>query len=290
MPSMIDIKRRMKSIKGTGQMTKAMNLVASSKLSRAKARLNSSLPFFVASNRLLSYAIHTEEGEMHPFVYAEKSSENNIETEDIILIAIAGDRGLCGGYNANVIKEAGRLSREGNISIFPVGKKCTEFFKKTELPLLGSLQGISEAPTYEDAKQIAKTVIEAFNKKPARVVLVYTYFESIMSFLPQSFNVLPLSKEDFEKQKNGDLISYEPDLNTLMNELVERYLAAEIYDALLESSECEQAARMTSMDAATKNAKEALDNMSLIYNRARQAAITQEISEIVGGASALSSS
>jgi len=287
---MIDIKRRMKSITGTGQMTKAMNLVASSKLSRAKARLSSSLPFFVASNRLLSYAIHTEEGASHPFVYTDKVHEENIKTEDIILIAIAGDRGLCGGYNANVIKEAARLSKEGNVSVYTVGKKCTEFFKRVDLPIMDSALGISEDPSYEDAKKISKTVMEAFKEKPARVVLVYTYFESIMSFLPQTANILPLSIDDFEKQPKDDLISYEPSIKVLMNELVERYLAAEIYDALLESAECEHAARMTSMDAATKNAKEALDNMSLIYNRARQAAITQEISEIVGGASALSSS
>ncbi|MCL1924082.1 MAG: ATP synthase F1 subunit gamma [Defluviitaleaceae bacterium] len=290
MPSMIDIKRRMKSIKGTGQMTKAMNLVASSKLSRAKNRLSSSLPFFVASNRLLSYAIHTEEGAKHPFVYTEKIDETNLKTEKIILIAIAGDRGLCGGYNANLIKEAGRLASVGDVSVFTVGKKCTEFFKRTGLPILGNMLGISEEPTYEDAKKIALEIINAYNQEPARVVLVYTFFESIMSFLPQSANILPLSREDFKIQPNSSLITYEPSIEIVMNELVERYIAAEIYDALLESAECEQAARMTSMDAATKNAKDALEGMSLIYNRARQAAITQEISEIVGGASALSSS
>lgn len=285
MASMVDIKSRMKSIKGTQQMTKAMNLVASSKLGRAKQKLAGSRPFNEESYNVMSNLL--KEKVNHPF-FVEKEGNT-------IFIVITSDRGLCGGYNTNAIKEAeGEIARLGlakdQITMYPVGKRCKDVFTKKELNILGFSLGVSEKPTYMDAKQISDKVISAYkNGEATKVVLVYTKFESIISHVPASKTLLPVNPADFrvEGEKYSDAVIYEPGKEELLDYLLPKYITTQIYDALAESAACEQGARMTSMDNATKNAKEALGSMTLIYNRARQAAITQEISEIVGGANAI---
>ena len=285
MPSMVDIKSRMKSIKGTQQMTKAMNLVASAKLGRAKQRLGSSRPFSLESRRIISDII--KNGASHPFF--------TIKDGDTIYIAIASDRGLCGGYNANAIKEVERAVQESgkdwqNVKLYTIGKRCTDTFTKKGKNILAYELGISEKPAYLDAKKIADKVISEYRSgNAAKIVLVYTYFESIITHNPVVKTLLPIDPNDFktEGSKGTEVTIYEPGKEILLDFLLPSHITTQIYDALVESSACEQGARMTSMDNATKNAKEALAGMNLIYNRARQAAITQEISEIVGGANAI---
>ena len=294
MASMVDIKRRIKSVKGTQQMTKAMNLVASAKLGRAKSKLASSRPFNKESMRIMS---NIAEGGDHPFF---KSKDG-----DTLYIIITSDRGLCGGYNANSIKAAENtiISSQGtdlknsdwsSIKLYTIGKRCNDYFRKRGRNIIGASLGISEKPEYTDAKAIADTATEAFlNGDVTKVFLVYTYFESIISHEPKVSQLLPidpsdLKGEDYEKPKvKKDVTIYEPGKEFLLDYLLPKYITTRIYDSLVEGAACEQGARMTSMDNATKNAKEALENMNLIYNRARQAAITQEISEIVGGANAI---
>ena len=290
MPSMIDIKTRIKSVKGTQQITKAMNLVASAKLGRAKLKLASSRPFNRESRRIVSNIMGAGD---HPFFEVKKDG-------DSLYIVITSDRGLCGGYNANVIKAAevaisGNTTDWRDIHLYTIGKRCHDHFRKRNRQLIGADLGISEAPEYTHAKAIADVAIEAFNTGTvSRVFLVYTYFESVITHEPQVSPLLPINPADFEEVEGGgstnDLIIYEPSKTYLLDYLLPRYITTRIYDALVESAACEQGARMTSMDNATKNAKEALENMNLIYNRARQGAITQEISEIVGGANAIQGS
>jgi len=285
MASMVDIKRRMKSIKGTQQMTKAMNLVASAKLGRAKQRLNSSRPFNEESYRMVSSILSGPEKIEHPFLTKKEG--------DTVFIVITADRGLCGGYNANAIKEVENIvAAEGlnweNVSLLTVGKKSTDRFSKSEKNILDFKLGISEKPTYADAVAIANSAISRFkSKKASRVILIFTYFESIISHVPTAKTLLPIDPSTFKGETSKDVIIYEPDKTALLDYLLPKHIATQVYDALVESAACEQGARMTSMDNATKNAKEALGNMTLLYNRARQAAITQEISEIVGGANAI---
>lgn len=287
MASMVDIKRRMKSIKGTQQMTKAMNLVASAKLGRAKEKLSGSRPFNKESYRIMSNLLNDKIN--HPF-FTEKEGNT-------IFIVITSDRGLCGGYNSNAIRVVdAEVKKQGlnpdNVFIYAVGKRCKEVFTKRNSNMLDFNVGVSEKPTYIDAKIISEKVINEYNQNRAtKVVLVYTYFETIISHLPIAKTLLPINSEDFKdksyKGPKKDIIIYEPGKEALLNYLLPKYITTQIYDALAESATCEQGARMTSMDNATKNAKEVLGNMTLLYNRARQAAITQEISEIVGGANAI---
>lgn len=285
MPSIVDIKGRMKSIKGTQQLTKAMNLVASAKLGRAKQRLLGSRPFNEESHRIISNLL--KDNIEHPFFLKKEG--------DSLFIVITSDRGLCGGYNSNAIKELEKTITKQkvnweNIQLYTIGKRCTDFFTKKGRNILGYRLGISEKPNYLDAKYIAEKIIEEYRKnRVTEVVLVYTYFESIITHNPTTKTILPIKPDYFTNKKSikTDVTIYEPGKEALLNFLLPKYITTQIYDALVESSACEQGARMTSMDNATKNAKEALGNMTLLYNRARQAAITQEISEIVGGANAI---
>jgi len=285
MASMVDIKRRMKSVKGTQQMTKAMNLVASAKLGRAKSKLQSSRPFNRESRRIVSNIMGSGD---HAFF--------KVREGDSLYIVITSDRGLCGGYNSNAIKMAEQSIANrpdgSNAKLYTVGKRCTDYFTKRHRDVMGSSLGISEKPDYHDAKEIADIATKVFlSGNVARVFLVYTYFGSIISHEPMIKPVLPVNPKDFEgnedKKHNKDVTIYEPGKEYLLEYLLPKYITTQIYDALVESSACEQGARMTSMDNATKNAKEVLDKMTLVYNRARQGAITQEISEIVGGAAAI---
>ena len=286
MPSMMDIKNRMKSIKGTQQMTKAMNLVASAKLGRAKQRLQASRPFSEESTRILKNILSSQLN--HP-LFEKKEGKT-------LFVAITGDRGLCGGYNINVVKEVETQMQARNISwdnacVYTVGKKCTDIFRKQNREVVDSKMGISESPTYQDASEISKAIVSEFlSGRVTKVVLVYTYFESVISHVPVHKVLLPIDPRQFKatsEEKEKDIFIYEPGKEALLDHILPSHLTAVIYDALVESAACEQGARMTSMDNATKNAKEALSNMNLLYNRARQAAITQEISEIVGGANAI---
>jgi len=283
MPNMRDIKRRIKSIQGTSQITKAMNLVSAAKLARAKNKLTGTRPFYEETQRIIARVINSSSEFNHPFI--EKR-----EGKNTVIIVISGDRGLCGGYNSNIIKESKKaVEGKDSVSYITIGKKCTDQFTALEKNIVKYYTGISESAEYTDAESVGRIVVDMYKKGEVdEVLLAYTVFESTISHVPKVERILPVDTEKFKGESTAsDIMLYEPGEEALIDYLVPKYINTIIFGAMSESAACEQGARMTSMDAATKNAGDAIDRMSILYNRARQGAITQEISEIVGGANAL---
>lgn len=281
MASMRDIKRRIKSVNSTQQITKAMNLVASSKLTKAKNRLMDTRPFFQETRKVIAGVVNGSKGISHPFL-----EQREVKKKAVILIT--GDRGLCGGYNANVSKAAMECVDDiNNVSAVTVGSKGREFFKRRGVNILESYTGISENPSYSDALKIGQLALDLFTKGEAdEVYLAYTEFISTLSSEPKLIKVLPVDVNEFTDDNTDSeqaLTIYEPDEEAVLEYVIPKYVNTVIFGAMVESAVCELGARMTAMDSATENASEMIDTLNLLYNRARQGAITQEITEIVGG-------
>lgn len=282
MASMRDIKRRIKSVNSTQQITKAMNLVASSKLTRAKNRLMDTRPFFQETRKVIAGVVNGSKGISHPFL-----EQREVKKKAIILIT--GDRGLCGGYNANVSKAAMSHAEDvNNVSAITVGSKGREFFKRRDIKIIESFTGISEKPGYSDALKIGQLALDLFTKGEAdEIYLAYTEFITTLYSEPKVIKVLPVDVNEFTNN-DGDssgqsLTIYEPDEEAVLEYVIPKYINTVIFGAMVESAVCELGARMTAMDSATENASEMIDSLNLLYNRARQGQITQEITEIVGG-------
>lgn len=282
MASMRDIKRRIKSVNSTQQITKAMNLVASSKLTRAKNRLMDTRPFFQETRKVIAGVVNGSKGISHPFL-----EQREVKKKAIILIT--GDRGLCGGYNANVSKAAMSHAEDvNNVSAITVGSKGREFFKRRGIKIIESFTGISEKPGYSDALKIGQLALDLFTKGEAdEIYLAYTEFITTLYSEPKVIKVLPVDVNEFTND-DGDssgqsLTIYEPDEEAVLEYVIPKYVNTVIFGAMVESAVCELGARMTAMDSATENASEMIDSLNLLYNRARQGQITQEITEIVGG-------
>ncbi len=278
------IKGRIKSVKSTQQITKAMNLVAASKLQRAKSRMADTKPFFNETRRVISSIVTNSKGISHPYL-AER------EVKNTAIIVITGDRGLCGGYNNNVSKEAFKVVNEKKqAQLITIGNKAKDYFKRRNKTIVRSYSGISEKPFYEDAAEIGRFVLDLFIKGEIdEVYLAYTEFISTISYQPKVIKILPVDTSDFpvNEDKNLTIMSYEPDEESVLDLVIPKYLNTVIFGALVESAACEQGARMTSMDSATENAEEMINKLTLKFNRLRQGVITQEINEIVSGANAL---
>ena len=275
--SMKDIKLRIKSMESTKQITKAMEMVAASKLRRAQDRVANSRPYFeILFDTLNTIANNTEDFDS-PFL--EKR-----EVKKSCYVVIGGDRGLAGGYNHNVFKLAYSLIEGKNACVVPIGKKCLEFFRARGVEILTEAYAVAAEVSVGDCFTVAKMLSKGFLAKEFDTVsVVYTNFVSMLSQSPGVLNMLPLEYHP----KPGDntcLTLYEPDSFTVFDTIIHEYLGGLIYGALCESVTSEHGARRTAMDAATKNAEEMISSLSLKYNRARQGAITQEITEIVAGA------
>lgn len=280
MASMRDIKRRIKSVNSTEQITNAMYLVASSKLNKARNRLDDTRPFFNETRKVIANIVNGSSGISHPFL--EKR-----EVKSTAVIVITGDRGLCGGYNANVNKIAmTAIKNKENDKVIAVGGKGKEFFK-SRCNLKEAFTNISEKPTYEDALKIGRLALEMFTSGEVdEVYLAYTEFVSTLVSEPKLIKLFPLDVDDFKNDDTSSasaLTVYEPGEEEVLEYVIPKYVNTVIYGALVESAVCELGARMTAMDAATENAEEMINSLNIIYNRARQSAITQEITEIVGG-------
>lgn len=279
--NMKDIKRRIKSIESTMQITKAMQLVSSSKFKRAKDKADSAMPFFNAV-----YETMSEIASQDRFFNSAYVREN--DSDVTLMIVIAGDRGLAGGYNSNAIKLAlSRLNETGgNPVIIPIGKKAVEFFSKHNYKILRSYENIGEHMTIYKAMDIAEIIIESYKKHKSigRVELIFTDYISPISQEARHISVIPLEK--IAGEPSHSVTRYEPSANEVFDELVPKYIAGLIYGAVVCSFASEQASRRNAMENASDNAEEMIENLSLIYNRARQSAITQEITEIIGGAEA----
>ncbi len=275
--SMKDIKLRIKSMESTKQITKAMEMVAASKLRKAQDRVANSRPYFeILFDTLNTIANNTEDFDSP---YLEKR-----EVKKSCYVVIGGDRGLAGGYNHNVLKLAYSQIEGKNACVVPIGKKCLEFFHARGVEILTETYAVAAEVSVGDCFTVAKMLSKGFLAGEFDTVsVVYTNFVSMLAQSPGILKMLPLEYHP-KPGDNSCLTLYEPDSFTVFDTIIHEYLGGLIYGALCESVTSEHGARRTAMDAATKNAEEMIAGLSLKYNRARQGAITQEITEIVAGA------
>jgi F-type H+-transporting ATPase subunit gamma len=296
MATLRDIKSRIKGVKNTQQITKAMKMVAAARLRRAQENIINARPYSRKITEVLSDLIALEKGSANP-LFEER------EVEKVALIIVTSDRGLCGGFNMNAIRKAEELIKDeysevnakGNLALYCVGKKGLDHFRKRNYNIVGAHAGIFSNLHFEFASKLTNELTTNFlNGEYDKVVIVYNEFKSVIQQNTLTKQILPIAPfktetEEFEKQKLADFI-YEPDKQSIINTLLPRHLKALVWTSLLDSYAAELGARMTAMDMATENAKELIRTLNILYNKERQAAITTEISEIVSGANALKDS
>ncbi len=276
--SMKDIKLRIKSMENTKQITKAMEMVASSKLRRAQERVQNSRPYFeILFDTLNTIADNTEDFES-PFL------EHRL-VKRTCYVVIGGDRGLAGGYNHNVFKLAVGEMEGKECCVVPIGKKTLDYFRNHGYTIFTDAYAEAASVSVGDCFTVAKLMSRAFLAGELdEIHVIYTNFVSMLSQQPAVLKLLPLEHHPGTEHKPSTCQTlYEPDSITVFDAIIPEYLGGLIYGALCESVTSEQGARRTAMDAATKNAEEMISDLSLKYNRARQGAITQEITEIVAG-------
>ncbi|MCD7826097.1 MAG: ATP synthase F1 subunit gamma [Clostridiaceae bacterium] len=293
MASMRDIKRRKESVQSTGQITKAMKLVSSVKLQKAKVGAEVSKPYFDTMYNTVANMI-AKSGQMsHPFLQKSKSEKKAV-------ILITSNRGLAGGYNSNVVKLVTKDERfqTDNTLIYAVGTKGRDSMTRLKYPLAGDYSDAINEPLYSDASGIGKEVLSKFVQgEIGEIYLAYTIFKNTVVQIPTLVKLLPIDAEDIVSEAEDisedpleriTLMNYEPEPEEALDAIVPKYINSLIYGGLVESHASENGARMQAMDSATSNAEEMISDLSLKYNRARQASITQELTEIIAGASAIS--
>ena len=277
------IKNRIKSIEGTQQITKSMRLVAMSKMQKAKERMNENLVFLDESCKLVHLAKRCMEGEEHPYIDGRLP-------QNTLVVIISGDRGLCGGYNAGIIRYALHyiegLGRP--IKVVTIGSKVSDAFKRRQsYRPIHAFKGISDSPMYSEAAEIAEIVRAQFDSGEVdEVLLCYTRFVSMLSQEPEVARLLPLD-ENVGAAAESDMLTFEPGGASMLENVVSFYLTSRIFGAILESAVSEQSARILSMDGAARTAGDMIGKLTLRYNQVRQGAITQELTEIVAGADAV---
>jgi F-type H+-transporting ATPase subunit gamma len=284
MPSLIDIRRRIRSVKNTQQITKAMKMVSAAKLRRAQDRVIASRPYGALLRKVLANVAMAASGEelatRNPLL-AERPEQN------ILLVLVTGDKGLAGAFNSNLIKGAQRFLAEhpgANVRMELIGRKGRDFFKKRGATVAGEHVGLAAKVVYSDIAAIAATAMDLYrNEEIDAVYLIYNEFKSVMAQRLMESRVLPVTMP--EQTAPVDYLYEEPPAE-MLETLLPRYVEMEFYRSLLESVAAEHAARMTAMDAATSNAGEMIDKLTLYMNRVRQASITKEIIEVVSGAAA----
>ena len=280
---MKEIKTRIKSVESTKQITKAMELVSSSKFRKAKERAESARPYFnTLYNTVQDIAKNTSNSKN---VFLKERKVNNV-----CYIVVAGDRGLAGGYNSNILKAVIAHNKLATGKIIPVGKKAKESLSKRGYEVIDYIESVEKC-VYEDANRVAQAAMEAYkNGEVDEVNLVYTEFISALSQEPKIVKLLPVTIDNTntekEVKKGKAAVQYLPSADAVLGYVLPKYVSGSVYGAIAESFASEQAARRTAMESATDNANEMISKLELVYNRARQAAVTQEISEIVGGAAA----
>ena len=289
MPSLIDLRRRVRAVKNTQQITKAMKMVAASKLRRAQERMMSARPFAAHMQRVLASLAARVDPSVHPLLDMRERRPGS----RALVIVVTADKGLCGSFNTNVIKGAGAFiaSSTEPCSLGLVGRKGRDFFGRRGFDTLFERINIFQQLRYADAQAIGQIAVEAFvSEQVDRVVLVYNEFKSVISQRVVVDQLLPIVRADVEVA--GTVVPdidylYEPSPEEIFNQLLPRYIDVQIYRALLESNAAFFAAQMTAMDTATKNSADMIASLTLYMNKVRQAAITREIIEVVSGAEAL---
>ncbi|MEN9570915.1 MAG: synthase subunit gamma [Bacteroidota bacterium] len=285
-----EVRNRIKSVQSTQQITKAMKMVSAAKLRRAQDAITQMRPYAQKLQEMLSNIVSNSDGELNLALAAERPAEK------VLLIVVTSDRGLCGGYNSNLIKLAKQLINEkysaqfakGNVQVLPIGKKGYEHFSKNGFNVYDKYWDIFTGLSFDKVQAAAKYAMAAFsNKEIDAVELVYSEFKNAASqrFVAEQF--LPVIKVPKQAgQQKADFI-FEPAKDELINELMPKILNNQLFKAVLDANASEHGARMTAMDKASDNANELLKSLKISYNRARQAAITTELTEIVSGAAAL---
>lgn len=290
MASLRDIRKRIRSVKNTQKITGAMKLVAAAKLRRAQDNILTARPYALELGSLLHRVATRAE------VVGEPAAHPLLELRPlrrVLLVVMSSDRGLCGAFNTNIMKRAERFldeqgSRFDSLEIATIGRRGADYFKKRKVATVRDFPGVFEDLTFRRATEIAGGMANEFVARELDAVfLVYNEFKSAMTQRVVVEDLLPIVHEELPAGQDIDYI-YEPTRKEVLDQLVPRYVATVVWRALLESFASEQGARMTAMENATRNASELVDNLTLQYNRARQAAITTELMDIVGGAEALS--
>ena len=289
MASMRDIKRRKSSIQSTQQITKAMKLVSTVKLQRTKQRAEQSKTYFEAMYKTVTSMLSKTGGLNHPYLKAGASDKKAV-------IVITSNRGLAGGYNSNVTKliTKGEFKKE-DLVLYTIGKKGNETFRRMGYNIAWDNTEMIEEPRYDDAMKLSKEILTGFsNGEFGEIYLAYTAFKNTISHEPTLIKLLPYEVDENEasddKQEKDDnvLMNFEPKDEEALNMIIPKYITSLIFGGMVEAAASENGARMQAMDSATSNAEEMISSLSLMYNRARQGSITQELTEIVAGANAIS--
>jgi len=292
MPSLIDLRRRIRAVKSTQQITKAMKMIAASRLRRAQERVVSARPFAQRMLAVLNSLVSRVEADSHPLLRTPDQS-----TGRPLLIVITGDRGLCGSFNTNVLKATSQFITENQgreVALGLVGRKGRDFFRRRGFDVRYEAVGIFQRLSFDDAAELGNAAIEEFTSgRASSVYLVYNEFKSVMAQKLVVERLLPIPRLDppaGEGAGSGPVLAgdyiFEPAPEEIFSTLLPRHVQVQVYRALLESNAAFFAAQMTAMDAATRNSSDMIDNLTLYMNKVRQAAITREIIEVVSGAAA----
>lgn len=286
MASMRDIKRRKGSIQSTGQITKAMKLVSTVKLQKAKSNAEEAKPYFKYLYEAINTMLSKSGTLSHPMLSGGSSKKKAV-------IVITSNRGLAGGYNANVVKliTRGDFEKE-DVKVYAIGRKGRDALARAGYEIVADYSDVINQPLYNDAAAIGRAVIDAFsNDEVGEIYLAYTVFKNTVTHIPTLLKLLPFEPaEPSEEESAADrltLMNYEPEAEEVLDKIIPKYINGIIYGALIEALASENGARMQAMDNATNNAEEMISDLSLKYNRARQSSITQELTEIVAGATAI---
>jgi len=284
MPSLLDLRRRVRSVKSTQQVTKAMKMVSTAKLRRAQDRILSARPFAVRMLEVLNSLATRADPKAHPLLMVR-------EPRRLEVIVVTADKGLAGAFNANILKEAVSFlekARAEELELQVIGRKARDFFRRRSYTIRAEYVGIFRDLTYEDAKKGARPIMDRYMEGSLDAVyLIYNQFKNVMQQDVVVERLLPLEKLHFDLPEEQFDYIYEPTAKEILKDLLPIHVEYQLWRALLESAAAEHAARMTAMESATKNAGELIDHLTLTLNRARQAAITNEILEVVSGAEAL---
>ena len=287
MASMRDIKRRRTSISSTQQITKAMKLVSTVKLQKAKSHAEATTPYFNYMYNTVCSMLAKTKNIHHPYLQKRDVGKKGV-------IVITSNRGLAGGYNSNVVKlirDEEELTQE-NSQLYCIGRKGMEGLVHRGYSVAMDESDVMEAPTYDDASRICKELLSAYSAgEISEIYLAYTHFKNTVVHEPKLLKLLPVELSEEEIAASGDsnvLMNFEPNPEEAIEMIIPKYVTSLVYGALIEAVASENGARMQAMDSATSNAEEMIDNLTLSYNRARQGSITQELTEIIAGAEAIS--
>jgi len=286
MPGTKEIRTKIASVKSTQKITKAMQMVATSKMRRAQDRMKLARPYADKIRQVIGHLTQANPDYRHPFM-AER------EPKAVGIIVISTDRGLAGGLNANIFKQVLTMLREwqgkgAQVSLCLIGSKGLAFFRRLQLPILANVTGLGDRPHVKDLIGTVKVMLDAYRDGQIdRLYLVNAQFVNTMTQKPTAEQLLPIEAVDVEGlQEHWDYI-YEPDAREILDGLLMRYIESQVYRGAVENVASEMAARMVAMKAASDNAGKLIGELQLVYNKARQAAITKELAEIVGGAAAV---